>query len=268
MAEIPGIKQIQWWQRKSWSEALSSIPPIVVALVAAGAYFTDAQTNKLLSPDAYKSKIILGSALIGAVFWSIGAAVVRSLQGHQLDAEQKSKTDHEGLVGALTVIWNLVKTGPKSGKLEYGDLRLTVHRVVPAGPNEAGPEWFEQLVPYSGGGGGPAGRRTSIRSGIVGKAVREKKVISGKRPTANRDDYIRILCRDWSYTEADAKQLTEDRMSWMAVPFLDRTGAEVVAVLYLDSNDPNFFSQPVKNAILNASGGVGQYLQAKYGGSQ
>ena len=77
-----------------------------------------------------------------------------------------------------------------------------------------------------GGAGNAAGRRFSIRSGIIGKAARQE-VRCRRQARARRStrDSSRELVRDWAYTEHDARKLSPDRHAWMAVPIVVPRGA-------------------------------------------
>jgi hypothetical protein len=125
---------------------------------------------------------------------------------------------------------------------------------------------LEQLLPYIGGDGKPPGRRFSIRSGIIGKAVREKTPYASFRENDNHEAFIKELVANWSYTEHDARQVTSDRQAWMAIPiFGSPTSASgVVAVVYLDSDQRNFFSKQVQKLALHAASGIATYIDERY----
>ena len=69
---------------------------------------------------------------------------------------------------------------------------MTIHRVVEAPkPNQAA-EQLEQVLPYIGGQGKGAGRRFSIRSGIIGRAVRDAAPYTFIRQTDDYDAFINV----------------------------------------------------------------------------
>lgn len=263
MAGIPGVKPAQWWEKKWIVELISSFLPNAGSFVAASIILLDAITNSSLTRDAHRTRYWLSGFLFIMVVVSIFGAWLRIKQGRVQDHEQNNKFDHDGLVGALNVIYNLIKVKAKYGKLESGQFRITVHRVVPTTELEDDPEWLEMIVPYCGGLGKPIGNRSSIRSGIVGKVVREKEPHTAKRPNQDYEQYVKELKSKWSYTDKAARRLSSDRMSWMAVPIKSK-GDEVIAVIYLDSNDADFFTDEVQDLIMSASGGVATYIQEKY----
>lgn len=125
------------------------------------------------------------------------------------------------------------------------------------------PEELEQLLPYMGGPGNAAGRRFSIRSGIIGKAVRRKSAFVARREHADHEGFVGELVRDWAYTEHDARKLSPDRHAWMAVPVIGPSKAPV-AVVYLDSSDPCFFTDEVQDLILAGCRGIAEYTMEAY----
>lgn len=144
-----------------------------------------------------------------------------------------------------------------------GTLRATVHRVVPPRKRHAVPEHLEQLLPYVGGKGGAGGRRFSIRSGVIGKAARAKAPFSSTRKSDGHPDFVRELVHDWCYTDEDARSVTPDRQSWMAVPVLMANGT-VGVVVSLDSSVPGFFTDEVQAIVLGCCGGIKAYIAEVY----
>lgn len=139
-------------------------------------------------------------------------------------------------------------------------MRTTIHRVV---SGDGGAQEVEQLLPYVGGTGSPPGRTFSVRSGIIGKAVRERSVFAASRVSPDYEALLAELVRDWSYTMEDARKLSPDRRSWMAVP-IPVEGGPVVAVVYLDSSEPDFFVADVQRVVLEACAGITSYIDEVY----
>jgi hypothetical protein len=132
------------------------------------------------------------------------------------------------------------------------------------GRKGAPPEQLEQLLPYMGGPGSPPGRRFSIRSGIIGKAAREKSFVAAVRQNADHEAFVRELITHWAYPEHEARTLSPDRRAWMAVPIVSPNGV-TYAVVYLDSREPAFFSQHVKDTVLTCCAGLTTYVLEVYG---
>ncbi|HSK71361.1 MAG TPA: hypothetical protein VK892_06675, partial [Pyrinomonadaceae bacterium] len=162
MAGIPGVKPTPFYQKKWFSELVGSVPPIIVVLIAAVVNLQD------------ESRQVFGFAGVVAAIWLFLAGIVKILQASKQDSEEALKYNFEGIKASLITLHELVSEmrGFTEAERNNGQLRVTMHRVDSAGkPNEE----MEQLIPYIGGEGGAAGRKFSIRSGIIGKVLREKK---------------------------------------------------------------------------------------------
>lgn len=249
MAGIPGLDPTPYYQKKWFAELIGSIPPIVAIVIAAIINLNDSDpTKRVLS--------WIGFCSAG---WLLIASAVKIGQARRQDQKEDSTNLHDGLTAALTVIHAEIAHNAKfsTTDMHNGRLRVTMHRVV---PNEAK---LEQLVSYVGGDGGEVGRRFSIQSGIIGKAIREKKPFVGTRRNDNYAEYIGELVSFWSYTEEDAKKLSQDRMSWLAVPIFYRN-KKAEAVVYLDSAERGFFDQGMINLVTYACAGIASYCEEKY----
>jgi putative methionine-R-sulfoxide reductase with GAF domain len=205
----------------------------------------------------------MGWWLVAGAVWMVGASAGKVLHARAQDRERKRAGDYEGLHAALQVLFAAVCATARVGRQEQatGRLRATIHRVVPNGKHP--PEELEQLLPYVGGPGDLPGRRFSIRSGIIGKAARRRSAVVAARGNADHEGFIAELVHEWAYTDHDARKLTPDRHAWMAVPILNSDGAPV-AVVYLDSRDPDFFSEAAQPRILTACDGIRTYTVEAY----
>ncbi len=177
MAGIPGIKSTRFYHKKWFAELLGSVPPIIAAIVAA-------VTNLLDATDSKKSLAYLGFGIAG---WLFVAGLIKILQASKQDNEETRKYDYDGLKATLYVLHGGISRtlGFKESEIENGRLRVTIHRVDS--------DELEQLLPYIGGTGGASGRRFSIRSGIIGKAVREGKAVAATRENENYGAYVNEL---------------------------------------------------------------------------
>jgi len=252
MAIPPASTEQRFYEKKAPVEAISVVPPIIVGAVTAAV--------NILDP----AKRTFGWILVGGIVWLALGSVAKVLHASAQDREQKQKLEHGGLRGALYVLHAAVMA--HVGRKSENDrvLRITVHRVVPPAKKGA-PEELEQLVPYvgTGGGGADAGRTFSIRSGIIGKAVREKAPFAASRRTDDFELFIQELVREWAYTEHDARKLSPDRRAWMAVPIFGHK-RDVVAVVFLDSNDPEFFRPDVQTFVVEACEALATYIHEAY----
>lgn len=227
------------------------VPPVITGAVAAQANISD------------PGKRTLGWWLAGAIVWLAVTSILKVLSAHTQDREEKRGQDYEGLLGAVHVLHSMVRSRMGHQNPNEGRLRVTVHRVVPHEKKKGTAEELEQLLPYVGGRGSHPGRTFSIRSGIIGKAVREKAAFAASRQSDDYDTFIEELVRNWSYTEEDARALSPDRRSWMAVPVFG-SKSSVVAVVYLDSSEREFFGGEIRQLIVEACGGIAAYINETY----
>jgi hypothetical protein len=250
---IPGVEH-QWWvrtMRQKWLvELVGSVPPLVVAAIAAFRFVQDDATRTV------------GYWSAGAAAWLFLASLVKILHTRELDKDANAKRDHDGLRAAMLVLHASAANACGLADAECNQLRVTFHRVVPPLTNA---EQIEQVVPYAGGDGGGEGRTLSVRSGITGRCIRTKQLYTMHRPDGDVATYKQQLEADWGYTQADANKLSTDKMSFMAVPVLDGTGKHALGVIYLDCVQPNMFESPeVQDDIFRMCGGVTQYVSERY----
>jgi len=249
---IPDRKGDRWYEKKAVIEALATVPPVLAAAIGA------------LISLAQRQQRAFGWWLLAGAVWLIGASVAKVLHARAQDRERKRSDEHDGLRAALHVLFTTVcrMAGIAEEQRTAGRLRLTIHRVVTRGKSDP-PEELEQLLPYMGGPGSPPGRRFSIRSGIIGAVARRKSAMVAVRGCAEHEGFVGELMRDWAYTEDDARRLTPDRHAWMAVPLVNGNGT-TVAVVYLDSREPQFFTDPVQDLVLAICAGINAYTLEVY----
>jgi GAF domain-containing protein len=251
MGHIPGRKKERFYEKKHVVELIAVLPPLVTAAVGALVNLAD------------PAKRTLGWWLAGATAWLALASVIKVLHAHAQDRERKRMEEHSGLRGALWVLYETLRNAAGLDKVGDGTLRVTIHRVVPPNKKSASAELLEQVLPYIGGKGGPPDRTFSVRSGVIGKAARERVAITASRQAEEYQDFLKQLVGDWSYTEEEARTLSPDRRSWMGVPILS-AGTTAIAVVYLDSSVQDFFSAEIQQLIVNACGGIAAYTMEAY----
>jgi hypothetical protein len=252
MTGIPARKKRRIWERKAVVEGAGTVPPIIVTAVSG--------TINLFKPETHG----LGLVLIGAAGWLLIASLIKILGAYAQDKEQKRQDDYEGLQGALYTLYGVAVSSVEMSGGSAAGLRATLHRVEIPEKKGVPPETLEQLLPYVGGMGGPAGRTFSVRSGIVGKAVREKTTIAASRQSEDYQEYLADLVRDWAYTEEEARSLTSDRWSWLAVPIFGTDSRTVLAVAYLDSSERDLFTKEVRELVYGACQGIAAYIAEVY----
>lgn len=245
---IPGLDKASWARKKWFVELVSTAPPIIAAIV--------------LAVRTWETDLELGITLAVGAVWLVLASALKVAHAREQDKDAALRQDHDGLLAAINV---LQATTCQVCKLTAGgaldpSLRVTIHRVVP--PLDR-PEMIEQIVPYVGGKGGGAGRKFSIRSGITGAAIRNKSVYTSSRVSTDEEAYVTELMAEWSYTEHDARAVSKDRHSSMAVPLSN--GQQVVGVVYLDSDKRDLFAKAeIQEAIIVACSGINRYVDERY----
>lgn len=250
MDQIQGVPKNKLREKKWLLELLTTIPGIIAAVVAAWLNYS----------DPTKTKFGIAFA-IGAVLLLIGSAW-RIFYAYTQDVKEQQIKSFDGLYGAMHVLYSNISSYLKMSEQDPGKLRVTIHRVVYKEKSND-PEKLEQLLPYIGGKGAGAGRDFDIRSGIIGLAARTGEVCIASRQNDDYVAFIKELCKQWNYTPETAKQLSEDRMAWMAVPILNKDNAPL-AVVYLDSKERNFFDDHVKKLVGNSCLGIMDYISTKY----
>jgi putative methionine-R-sulfoxide reductase with GAF domain len=252
MGHIPGRKKERFYEKKHVVELIAILPPLITAAVGALVNLAD------------PAKHTLGWWLAGATVWLVLASVVKVLHASAQDRERKRIEEYDGLRGALWVLYEAVRRAAGVEKAGDGTLRVCIHRVILPKDKRAVDKELEQLLPFVGGTGGPARRTFSIRSGVIGLAVRKKAPATAKRKRSEHADFVKELVHDWGYTEEEARSITADRQAWMAIPIFSEDGA-VCAVVSLDSNVPGFFTKAVQRTVGNACGGIAAYIAEAYG---
>lgn len=252
MGNIPGPQKERFYEKKYVVELIAVLPPLVTAAVGALVSLGDA------------TKRTLGWWLAGATAWLALASGVKVLHAAAQDRDRKRVRQYDGLRGSLWVLYETVRRAAGVEKAGDGTLRVTIHRLVTPRKKAQATEELEQLLPYVGGTGGAARRTFSIRSGVIGLAVRNKGPVTTKRKSTGDSDFVKKLVGDWGYTENEARSIMADRQAWMAVPIFSDQGA-VVAVVSLDSSVPGFFTRAVQRTVGNACGGIAAYIAEAYG---
>jgi hypothetical protein len=111
---------------------------------------------------------------------------------------------------------------------------------------------------------GRVGRQFPANAGIIGKALREKDVFVARRVNDDYDAYVKELVTEWNYTEETARRLNPGAMAWMAVPFHDPARQKVDAVLFLEANKREFFTNERQELVLAAVSGMAIFVGQRY----
>jgi hypothetical protein len=249
---IPGVDGVKWYRKKWFVEFVAAFPPVLAAIAAAWKFFQDSST------------LHLGWISVAGLAWLLVASGLKVIMASNQDKKDEPKEKHDGLRAALHVVHSTVAhaCGFKPQEAEK-KLRTTFHVVL--NPYDA-PKELQQVVDYVGGDGKGVGRKFSIRSGIIGKAARNRDAYAASRSGDNKEQYERELQDEWGYTAADiATNIAKERFSWMAVPVTDKSGTHTLGVVYLDSTERDTFSgDSAKTVVVMACAGIARYVEERY----
>lgn len=253
---IPGKKKLAWYDRKGLLEAVLSLSAFAVVLLSSYQLYQDPAKRAY----AYWTVGIFAIAAFG-FFLKIRQATVQ-------DRKEIDGVDHDGIRGAVYVV-HAAACHACGLQLDQGlkNIRATFHRVVHSdkrgAPSE--PAEYEQIIDYVGRKGGGNLRKFSVNVGITGLAFRLGDVIAAERKSADLAQYQKELIEDWGFTPSAAKQVSEEPMSWLAIPIRESGTDKVIGIVYLDSTAQNAFQTPqVQTAILTACLGVTKYVEQRY----
>jgi hypothetical protein len=210
-------------------------------------------------PAAPKWQIWGAAGLAGMAILGTAIKVYQARQKDRGEIDRRSPLDLEGCLHVLHAAILAMKGLPYQRAQGPGSLlRVTIHRV-----NEDA-HTVEQIVPYVGDESGGQGRRFSSRSGVVGRAITTREPAMLTRLDESFESYIHTLTTQWAMPEEEALRLTRDRFAFLAIP-LTGAGNKVIGVLFLDSSDKEFFSEPLVGGITTACVGLAQYAKLRYG---
>ena len=250
---IKGLTKHRIWSKKLSIEFVSSVPPLIAAIVAI--------------VNRYPVFDLLFWLLVFGAIWLLLAGCLKMHKAHEEDQKHVEDNSHTGITACLHVLHAVIE---HQGKIEFSqasaedfDLRVTFHRVVEPLDD---PKELEQLVAYIGGSGGGEGRKLNLQSGITGQAVRVNNVFVMDRDVEDVDEYREILINEWHYRRSEAEKLTPDRFSAIAVPITSVVDEDLVlGVLYMDTKMQNFFNKvKLQECVVNSCAGLSRYIGERY----
>ena len=229
------------WRRLLRSEVTYDVPlavcGCVAGVVASFKFFTDNPPNKWAGGSL---------ALVACVSLILG--ISKALMKHQKQSQVESP---KPLDAVLHTVHSLLTNGPSAAKKEHG-LRICVF--VPI-PND--PEHVHQLTNYVGTATEHgAGKKISCRSGIVGEALRSNRLAYSLLPKGQ--SLVEFLVRDFGFTKDEAMNVRENSKSWAGIPVA--SDGKVVAVIFADSTDKDFWNATRRRIIEASAIGVAEYL--------
>lgn len=176
--------------------------------------------------------------------------------------KRHSLHDLEGCLHTLYAILIQVGTSNSSNS----KLRITIHRPTKIKGNPR----LLQVMDYVGDSRveNAAGRDFSINSGVIGLAYRSGEIARGRRANADYATYLKELIETWAYSAEDAKKVSPESKSWLAIPLSQKdqlTNKLIVdGIVYFDSIDPDFFDDSRVAAATAACTGIAIYIQRRY----
>jgi hypothetical protein len=253
---LPAPKKTRWFATELATTLFAATPTV---LAAAGGIAKGWR-------DDSRGFVVFGVAIVVAT--ALGTAF-RALQSRRKDLRDAARRSPADLEAGLYTLHSAVVA---MRGLPYDDhaiekLRVTIFRLV---EHE---DAVEQIVPFVGGAGGGEGRRLSARSGVIGRAVLQGKVAAMIRD-GSFDDYVQTLVESYAMHVHEARALPDDRFSFVAVPIRGRGVGPVVGVVYIDSTDRTFFSDPARPGgdisppfvlkVATACAGLALYTELRY----
>lgn len=267
--KLPGPSSPPFWERTWFIELCSSVVPILGALAAAYVQFFPKQ------PDAPKKVAgaaanaasqsqalppVTGNPILG---WASLVAVVFLGVGWLLRVNKAKKSNADGIQMPLDLsafVQTLHAVALEVGAPDSDDvwkLRVTIYRPDPKKKDE-----LQRCVPYAGGDEDGVGRTFKNNCGVIGKAYQSRKVTLAKRENDDFNMFVEEMIENYGIPREDAKTLRPDRMAWLAIPLIGEK--EPVGVVFMDSNDKEFFSTEVVDLAVAATEGIAGYVRKIY----
>lgn len=241
---FPGVTRSPWYSRDLIVTLIGGFPPLIGASIGAWTAWNE-------------NKPKLAALLTVSAVWLAIATLLKLLQSHPKDRQQINVESPADLTGCLHILYDILKMRCQIGDTaaDKQKLRITVHRVEE--------DEYQQCIPYVGGDGGPPGRSTSIHAGIVGRVARTGKVLVAQRENVDHGKFLDELMSSWAFKRDEAEHIAHDRNAWMAFPIPGEKDSKPLAVLFLDSNDANFFTEEVQAIVAAAASGLASYIKVR-----
>lgn len=259
---LPGPNSPPFWERTWLIELCSTAAPTLGALTAAArefwpGLFTKAAASANKTPVSPTGNPAVGWLfIIAAVFLVLGWHLrVRKAKKNNLDGIQ-TPLDISAFTHTLRSV--LLDLNPAANnKDSTWRLRVTVYRPHPRKKDE-----LERCVPYAGGKEDGLGRSFKNNSGVIGRAYQSRKISLAKRESDDHQQFIEEMISEYSIPREEAEALKPGRRAWLAIPI---TGTKApVGVVFMDSDDKEFFSEPVIEAAVSATEGIAEYVRKVY----
>lgn len=244
MGRIPSVhKGLGWYLRQAnfYDIAIATF----TAIVGISAAFSYSNQNRA------GLGLLVGLATLGVFSFAIVKNGILLLEAY------KKESVHE-LEGCLHTLLAVLKPTAKND----GKVRLAIY--IPVEDDKE----LEQVTPYIGDKprSGRVGRRFPSNAGIIGRVFEdpEHQPLALAREDDDFEAYVDELVQNWNFRRSQAVLLKRETMSWMAVQFYDATNDVRMGLLYLDSEDPDFFTPIRQELVLSAVNGIAIFIGKRY----
>jgi hypothetical protein len=256
VSQLPRPKKTRWYATELATTLFAGLPTVLAAVggIAKG-----------LREDT-RGFIQLGAGVLVA---TVLGTTFKALQSRRKDLGDAARRSPGDLEAALHTLHSSIIA---MRGLPYEDQAIEKLRVTLFVIEEA-EDAVVQIVPYVGGGSGGEGTKASARSGIVGRAVLRGTVAAMIRD-GSFDEYVQILVEEYATHAHEARAFPDDRFAFLAVPLRRRAAEPIVGVVYMDSPDRTFFSDPrcpsgdISEAfvltVATACAGLSLYTELRY----
>lgn len=226
MVELPSVNASQWRVRDWLLDIAGALFGLGLTALLGIRLFQDDQTNRLQA---------WGTAVFGLGILSVSA--YKALRSRSKELRFEPFKEPSEIVGWAEDLYSKIDQYIASHSLAAGEIRVAVHKVHYDRRGRT-PVQLEQIISYIGGDGGPPGRRSSVKSGIIGLAARiGDPIVSSTDQDGHQ--FVEEMVQEWGYTREEARALTPGRRSWLAMPITDTGDGPVVGVVYVDSVSTN-----------------------------
>ena len=256
--ELPGVRSDRLLREPHLDIASLLGPPL--ALVLGWTW----NAEWVLHAWGGRAHALLLPAAVTALALATAATVIlrlrrwRSGDGHEIYREPKD------IVGWLKSLHAKISHQLEDGDRPFPAFRVTVHRSI-FDRRTGEPDALEQMVRYVGDFGGPPGRRHSARSGVVGVCARTGQTTIAARNARSFESFREEMTAFWGYTRSEARLLSPDRHSFMAVPIYNLHHHSVLAVLFLDAPSRLFYeNEPLTEQIVNEAETLTEMLNEQF----
>lgn len=238
MDSIPSYRSRRWHLRKFVTNLVVAVGSSVLTIITA--------IQGALSDDG----IGLTDACVIAILLIIaGTTIYRIFIERNEEQHPEHIGEHPTLVAWANATYQELEDELATNPTTDNRIRLTLHRLVYR-PSTTDQAFLEQVISYAGDAGGPPGRKTSIRAGIVGYACRIQNPVIATRHAPNSEELVIELIRDWGYTYEEARTLSADRSEWLAWPIRLTEDDRIIGVLFLDATRVNTLNTPGVQDVL------------------